>query len=393
MSNDEFFDIKKDWSTIKDRLLRSYLMPYFTKILATKKPVRYIDCFAGAGRFKDGTLGSPLIAYEAAVEALEISKNNDNVLKLYFIEKDKNNFKSLVSNFENKNNNIIGDFFNDSFETTIVDIVNRFGNVNLFLYIDPYGVISLNKSILEKLNLQKLNTVELFINFNANGLFRTCCLALKKHLPKDIHFSGCDDFVEDKMIGSDGLINRINGILDGVEWQEIVSEKYSQSINYKIVEEELLHLYKKFLNKYFEYVIPIPIKMNSDICKYYMVYATNHPDGAVLMGSTMCNAKAINSNIYYPDSLFSFEDLDPEITRANLIELLKEYSGIHLNKLIGFYYDKYGLSCNVKDVLKQMEGDGKILVTRYPAFFKNTNKKSKSWTENANQKVLIGLNK
>lgn len=62
--NDDFYKEKKQWSKIKDRLLGCYLMPYLSKILATKKPVFYVDAFAGKGMFDDGNPGSPVIALE-----------------------------------------------------------------------------------------------------------------------------------------------------------------------------------------------------------------------------------------------------------------------------------------------------------------------------------------
>lgn len=63
--NRNFFEKKKDWSEIKDTLLGAYLKPYFQKILMTKHPVFYVDCFSGKGRFDDGKPGSPIIALNA----------------------------------------------------------------------------------------------------------------------------------------------------------------------------------------------------------------------------------------------------------------------------------------------------------------------------------------
>ena len=62
--NDDFFKEKKIWSTVKDNLLGYYLQPYFSKILLTGKPIIYIDCFAGKGKFEDGNPGSPIIALD-----------------------------------------------------------------------------------------------------------------------------------------------------------------------------------------------------------------------------------------------------------------------------------------------------------------------------------------
>ena len=84
-SNEVFFDKKKQCSEIKDDLLRCYLKPYMTKILAHGGPVRYVDCFAGAGKFSDGSDGSPLIAAKEIKEALEFSHAFRKDVKMYFI--------------------------------------------------------------------------------------------------------------------------------------------------------------------------------------------------------------------------------------------------------------------------------------------------------------------
>ncbi len=62
--NIEFFVKKREWSVVKDALLQCYLAPYFTKILRTGRPLVYVDCFAGEGRFDDGNVGSPIIALD-----------------------------------------------------------------------------------------------------------------------------------------------------------------------------------------------------------------------------------------------------------------------------------------------------------------------------------------
>ncbi len=62
--NNNFFAEKKDWSVVKDELLACYFKPYVSKILNTYKPLIYVDCFAGKGKFEDGSDGSPRIALE-----------------------------------------------------------------------------------------------------------------------------------------------------------------------------------------------------------------------------------------------------------------------------------------------------------------------------------------
>lgn len=71
--NDNFFDEKKDWSKVKDALLGNYLRPYVQKIIHTYRPLVYVDCFAGKGKFADGNPGSPMIALEIIKECEEHS--------------------------------------------------------------------------------------------------------------------------------------------------------------------------------------------------------------------------------------------------------------------------------------------------------------------------------
>ncbi|MCH5152540.1 MAG: hypothetical protein J1F68_01070 [Clostridiales bacterium] len=82
-NNDDFFKEKKAWSEVKDELLGCYFRPYVQKILHTYKPLVYVDCFAGKGKFDDGKPGSPLIALDiiqncvssTTMDAVDISTN------------------------------------------------------------------------------------------------------------------------------------------------------------------------------------------------------------------------------------------------------------------------------------------------------------------------------
>ena len=94
--NDDFFKEKKPWSEVKDELLGCYLKPYLQKILHTKHPIVYVDCFAGKGAFEDGKPGSPLIALKTMQECLEQTKMSKWNIESYFI--DLNYAKDLQKN-------------------------------------------------------------------------------------------------------------------------------------------------------------------------------------------------------------------------------------------------------------------------------------------------------
>src|SRR6266536_6228100 len=61
-----FFDAKRSWSVIKDRVLGNYMRPYLTKVRLLGRPIILVDCFAGEGKFGDDQPGSPLIMCEMA---------------------------------------------------------------------------------------------------------------------------------------------------------------------------------------------------------------------------------------------------------------------------------------------------------------------------------------
>ena len=81
----DFFEKKREWSILKDRILDEYLTPYMAKILRTGSPTRLVDCFAGKGKFGDGSDGSPLIMAKHIAE--ELTRNPAVDLRGIFIEK------------------------------------------------------------------------------------------------------------------------------------------------------------------------------------------------------------------------------------------------------------------------------------------------------------------
>jgi len=65
-TDQDFFQQKRLWSGVKDRILGTYIVPYLKKVATLQARIMIVDAFAGPGRFKDGTKGSPLILTEAA---------------------------------------------------------------------------------------------------------------------------------------------------------------------------------------------------------------------------------------------------------------------------------------------------------------------------------------
>ena len=96
--NNDFFVEKKAWSVVKDELLGCYFMPYVSKILHTGRPLVYVDCFAGKGKFDDGNPGSPLIALELIKECLSATRVENPRIRATFI--DLNYAEELKTNLQ-----------------------------------------------------------------------------------------------------------------------------------------------------------------------------------------------------------------------------------------------------------------------------------------------------
>ena len=102
--NKHFFKVKNNWSKIKDKLLRGYLPQYFQKILKTGKPVFYVDCFAGKGKFEDGSDGSPRIALQIRDNCLNKTTVKNANIETCFIELNyADELLKNISEFDNKN--------------------------------------------------------------------------------------------------------------------------------------------------------------------------------------------------------------------------------------------------------------------------------------------------
>ncbi len=126
--NDDFFVEKKPWSKVKDELLGCYLKPYVAKILHTCRPLVYVDCFAGKGRFDDGNPGSPLIALDIFKQGLFSTKINGNArIGAAFI--DLNYASDLEANLSAYNGIKI---ISGAYEDTIEELLKSKTGCNVF---------------------------------------------------------------------------------------------------------------------------------------------------------------------------------------------------------------------------------------------------------------------
>lgn len=393
--NSNFFNQKKIWSEVKDELLGCYLVPYFSKMLSTGSPTLYVDCFAGKGKFDDGKPGSPLIALQSLEKSISKRQGRVPVVSMKFIE--LNHYKDLKANIPSQHLGrceVIGGKFEDNIEPLLKKATSEYRQLNVFVYVDPYGVKVLNASVFESLAVG-FNTAELLINLNSFGFIREACRVKKVTFceSEDDIFNDLEEY-DSSVLGS---IQELDNIAGGDYWQSIIDSYSSMNITCFDAEKEFSLEYKARLRKIYKYVLDMPIRLKpGQHPKYRMVYATNHPDGCILMADNIAmrtdrlvieiqNSGQLNLMPTTAESEMVSDDMLMDRVKTLLD---RTYEFIRLNKFLADFYNEYGVLCNLTrlansrngSVLKMLEESAYIEVERTPAITKNGNS-SRFWQE------------
>ena len=407
--NKDFFKEKKDWSEIKDTLLGAYLKPYFQKVLKTKRPIFYVDCFSGKGKFDDGKPGSPILALDIRRECIAQTTVVNAQIDMCFIDLNyaenlKVNLATYASNFWEPM------IVSGKYEDKIIGILESKKNTNIFLYIDPYGIQALDSTLFDKFSDFSFASFEMLINFNSFGFFRDACRALKVDYTKDNALTDLDDLIEYmpmKVDANQKSIDLLNNIADGTYWQDIVRKFNAGQMDGYQAEELLSKKYKQQLRKRYSYVLDMPIQIKkTNHPKYRLVHVCNHEEGCLLMAQNMLNRTdelVLNVQMDGQMSIFdlmadvSTDTSGNQVTIHDVKEKMKEHllkydTSVHLNKLTAEFYVDYGLIgyiSMVNDALKELEAEGYLEILRHPQFSDITGKPLRFMDEKENHSVII----
>ena len=413
-NNNNFFSHKNDWSRIKDNILKGYLPAYFQKLLTSKKPIFYVDCFAGKGKFDTGEYGSPLIAVECINKCVQQAKNFliDDSIQACFIE--PYHYVELENNLKffpliGGSTTIIPGKFKDSIRV----LLQNKKDWNVFLYIDPYGIRALDSIIFDDFTKYDFHSFEMLINFNSFGFFRDACSAMRVDISKDEAFQGLDDLVEyeptviNSSQQSKDLLTKIAG---GDYWIDIVDDYHKKIINGFQAEQRLSNEYKLCLKKRYKYVLDIPIRLKQENRpKYRMVHVSDHEDGCYLMAENMQRRKNelftriqqggqlslfdISSNYSSTAEGIIITEKDVEEMVRQLIDKMPDETRI--NVFFARFCNENGVVCQfsmIRSILERMENNNEIIVTRIPSLTA-TGRKSNFWDEKGGKIISLRRNK
>lgn len=408
-NNRDFFRQKKIWSEVKDELLGCYLVPYFNKMMSMSNPILYVDCFAGKGKFDDGKNGSPLTASDSLDRSIAQYRTahpyGEFMPQVYMQFIELNHAKDLVANLANQP---IGrcEIFEGKFEDNIIPLlqkaIKRYRNLNVFLYVDPYGVKVLNAALFDSLPIA-FSTAELLINLNSFGFIREACRVMKVTFREreDEIFSDIEEYDSSVM----DSIAELNAIAGGDYWHPIITDYSKGTIDCYQAEKAFSMQYKLRLRQKYNYVLDMPIRLKAgQHPKYRLVHATNHPDGCTLMADNI--AKRTDRLVIEIQSggqlslipqTAENEMIDDNVLEEKVRGLLSTTTGFtRLNKFLADFYNEYGVLCDLSrlssgrsgSILKTFEKNGEILVSRNPAFtYKG--KPTKFWQEGKGNTLML----
>ncbi len=269
--DDDFFEGKRPWSKIKDRVLGGYLVPYLKKVQYLGKEIILVDCFAGPGKFEDGEIGSPLMICQIA------EKNATGKVKTFLFNNKKdhhNKLESLLTKFiENKSAcPIYGD------AKSLLEILkDGITDQTIFVYLDPFGLKDFDFSTLfPYLSRSTEYSTELIINVSVPIIHR---LSGKNAIRQS---TTVDQALQKRH-------DRITLALGGDYWKDyIFNEKLQPADQIKGIVNE----YTTQLKKYLPFVGSCIVKESteSSAIKYFIVFASRHIDSAVLLNDIMFDA-------------------------------------------------------------------------------------------------------
>lgn len=262
-----FFDGKRPWSRIKDRVLGAYLPPYLRKIQRLPQRIVIVDCFAGRGKFSDGSPGSPLIICQ------EIKQHAPTRATAYFINKRAAHHEALARTIKGFTDAGIAHLILGQSHNFLADLTRELTNESLFVYLDPFGIKGCNFTATKHLFARsgKAST-EVLMTMSMPVLHR---LAARRRHPQ-----------------ASPIISRFHGLLDdvlgNVDWREIM---YDDRLTSAEKEERVIAAYCDQLRQHTRYACSCPVRNRDDErVKYYIVFASRHVHALCLMNDIMLNA-------------------------------------------------------------------------------------------------------
>jgi three-Cys-motif partner protein len=274
LNGDNFFEEQKDWSKRKLAIVGGYLAG-FSKILGSNtahRCVYFVDGFAGAGYYKDGSKGSPLLSAELALRYQNEQKPYQ--LNCINIEEDSDNFQDLTY-FTAPFSGLVQNY-SGSFSSNLGAILFQIGQCPALFFLDPFGVKGTDWLDISRI-IHRQAPTDIWIRFDHKTVRR---------------LSGFFDS------GSRGADSKIQNLLNlyGVNRQDNLYQLLQGDTPEERI-DKALNLYVRKLEEEFiksrkvGYSAAFPIVSLEGETKYHLVFAAAHQKAAILASQTVYSAE------------------------------------------------------------------------------------------------------
>ena len=313
MENETFFNYLKPWSKRKHRLLGKYLKPFAAKVatITKNRQINCIDGFAGAAKYDDGSIGSPLMLAQLSDECS--NWQNPVILKLINVEPNQKNFSSLRNITEKWVNKGTVTNLNKKFSDAVPSLLSEIQNSPAFFFVDPFGPTAVHFSHLRPILQRTQQATELFINFDTDGLQRIA----------DASQSKSDNPKTVKSIPKN--IQNVSDIIGSDDW---IKKYQVAALTTEQRQNLLLSIYINNISQFGYSVVAYPIREALEkATKYHMIYCTRHNDGVNLMNDFMFeeenSLEEEHTNLNFP--LFASTTTEQEKRRQNLTFFVEQF--------------------------------------------------------------------
>lgn len=260
---------------VKHAMHRDYLTAWFAILGSRFTHLVYIDGFAGAGRYEDGSDGSPILALKAA---LNQRKPLTSTIDFIFVEERSDRLAQLRREVSQLGlpPHMRCSYHQGKFDTTMSALLGSVvgtGQVTVptFDFIDPFGYSQTPFSIVKRLLANRSSEAFIYVNFEELNRFLS---VPNQSLHLDSLF-GCDD------------------------WRQIIPIKDPEKRR-----ERVRDLYQRQLEREarVKFVRPFEMRNGRARTDYFLFFATNNSTGLLKMKGAMWKAD--------PDGNFLFSDAE-----------------------------------------------------------------------------------
>lgn len=271
---EQFFESKQAAAILKHAVLNQYVDP-FTMKTGSRSPggrVAFVDGYAGEGRYKDGTEGSPALLMR---KAHELSARRQ--LECVFVEQDRTTCETLRTVVAVEGAGLVTDVRSGDIVEHLDDVLAAKQGVPLFVFLDPFGLMPPLAEVCKVFKRPRglgAPATEVLVNFSTVGLRR-----IAGHLTSSSR--------------SEATLARMDDVCGGGWWRDVwlghAPNKNATPSQRAAAEEAVVNGYAREVAKVARsswWTFDVRNRAHHRPA-YHLVFFTRHQDGLHLFGEAL----------------------------------------------------------------------------------------------------------